>query len=79
MSKMRELPGSVKTLPDNAMQLYRPIMGTGDAAQFERLRCKCGCVELEVDRTDDGWCVECPQCGEASMLSVLINGDWRHA
>lgn len=66
--------GSLRKLPDNAMQLYRPVMGDDRPAMFERLRCSCGCNELEVDRTNDGWCVECPDCGEASMLSVLING-----
>lgn len=79
MAKMREVPGSLLALLGNALKLYRPVMGTREPAQFERLRCECGCVAFEVDRTTDGWCVECPECGEASMLAPLINGDWQPA
>lgn len=70
------VPNSFRQAKDNDLYLYRPVMGDNKPAGFERLACgNCGGAVFEVDRTGDGWCVECAACGDAaSMLTDLING-----
>jgi len=81
MPDLKVTAGSVQAQAESDLYLYRPVTGIRQPAMFERLACAiCGGVTFEVDRTEEGWCVECATCGDAaSMFADLLNGDWLHA